>query len=118
MKSTIYLVVEPIQIIASDLAMNVQEYDPSAKVLIALTLKEGSEILESHAAVRLAIVHADPSAFAGSILARALSNRGAQVIFIGDAAERKDSGIFVLQRPFSAQTTAAALQRAEMSERA
>lgn len=118
MKSTVYLVVEPIGIIASDLAMNVKEYDASAKVLIALTLKKGVEMLEGHAAVRLAFVHADPSDFADTILARALSGRGAQVIFTGDAAERKDSGIFVLQRPFCAQTTAAALQRAEMSERA
>lgn len=118
MKSTVYLVVEPIAIIASDLAMNVQDYDPSAKVLIALTFEQASEILEGHAAVRLALVHADPSDFVDTILARALSCRGAQVIFTGDAAERKDSGIFVLQRPFSAQTTSAALQRAEMSERA
>ena len=41
MDSTVYLVVEPIEIIASDLAMNVQEYDPTATVLVALSPEAG-----------------------------------------------------------------------------
>ena len=118
MNSTVYLVVEPIEIIASDLAMSVQDYDPSATVLVALTPDAGFAMLQNHAAIRIALVHADPGDFPNTALAMALSGRGALVIFTGDAAERKDGGIFVLQRPFSSQTTAAALQRAELSERA
>jgi hypothetical protein len=118
MNSSVYLVVEPIGIIASDLAMNVQEYNPSATVLIALAHEAASAVLQGYEYVRLAFVHADPSGFAMTDLARALAERKAKVVFTGDAAERNDSGILVLHRPFSSETTAALLQRAEMSETA
>jgi hypothetical protein len=118
MSSSVYLVVEPIGIIATDLAMNVQEYDPSATVLIALAHAAAWGALQGYANVRLAFVNADPSEFTTTNLARALDERRAKVIFTGDAAERNDSGVLVLHRPFSAETTAALLQRAERSETA
>lgn len=118
MNSTVYLVVEPIEIIASDLAMNVQEYDPSAMVLLALSFEAAFTMLKGHDSVRLAFVHADPSDFAKTSLARALDGRGAQLVFTGDAAERKSDGIIVLQRPFSTLTTAELLRRTERSESA
>ncbi len=112
------MVVEPIEIIASDLAMNVQDYDPLATVLTALTHEAACVLLEAYESVRLAFVHADPKGFAKTRLAQALDCRGAQVVFTGDAAERKDQGILVLQRPFSAQTTAALLHRTQTEESA
>ncbi len=118
MNSSVYLVVEPIAIIASDLAMNVQEYYPSATVLTALAHDAAWAMLQGHDDVQLAFVNADPSGFAMTPLARALADRKARVIFTGDAAERNDSGILVLHRPFSSETTAALLQRAELSEAA
>ena len=118
MNSPVYLVVEPMEIIATDLAMNVSDYDTTATVLIALTLDAACEILKGHPAVRLAFVHADPTSFAQTDLARALEDRRAQVAFTGDAAERKGSGMLVLHRPFSAETTAKLLLSTEESERA
>ncbi len=118
MDSTVYLVVEPIEIIASDLAMNVQEYDPTATVLVALSEEAGCLALQGHASVRLAFVHADPRGFSATDIARALHGRNAQVVFTGDAAERSVNGEMVLQRPFSAQTTAAVLQQTERAQTA
>lgn len=115
MDRIIYLVVEPIEIIASDLATNVRDYDPLATVLTALTHDAACAMLDAYKSVRLAFVHADPNSFAKTSLAQALDGRGAKVVFTGDAAERKDHGILVLQRPFSAETTAALLRRTESS---
>jgi hypothetical protein len=118
MNSNVYLVVEPFEIIAYDLAMNVQEYDASATVLIAPLPEIACQVLQDHASVWLAFVHADANGFATTELARALDERGAKVVFTGDAAERNDSTILVLHRPFSAETTAALLRQAERSENA
>lgn len=118
MSSTVYLVVEPIELIATDLAMNVQDYDPSALVLVALSIDAACTLLTQHSLVRLAFVHSDPNGFSKTNLACLLNNRGAHVVFTGDAAERNDNGIFVLHRPFSAETTAKMLERTETSESA
>ena len=45
MNTSVYLVMEPIGIIASDLAMNVQDYDPMATVLVALSPEAGCVML-------------------------------------------------------------------------
>ncbi len=113
MKSSVYLVVEPIQVIASDLAMSVQEYDPSATVLIALSPEAACEVLEGEPSVRLAFVHVDARKFCKTDLAKALDRRGALVVFAGGSAEPDDCAKLVLDRPFSAETTAALLQRTE-----
>lgn len=118
MDRTVYLVVEPMEIIASDLAMSVQEYDPTATVLVALSSEAGCLALQGHASVRLAFVHADPRGFCTTDIARALASRNAQVVFTGDAAERRADGQMVLERPFSAQTTAAVLQQTERAQTA
>lgn len=115
MNTTIYLVVEPIEIIAADLAMNVQDFDPRATVLTALSQEAACALLEAYTSVRLAFIHADPKTFAKTSLARALDVRGAQVAFYGDAAERSGEGILVLQWPFTTQTTAALLRRTQIS---
>lgn len=118
MKNAIYLVVEPIEIIANDLAFNVSDYDGSATVLTALTCYTAVEILHDYPAVKLAFVHIDPTKFAKTALARMLEDRGAKVVFIGDAAERAGSALLVLYRPFSSQTIAEVLARSEIPARA
>lgn len=116
MSSPVYLVVEPIEIIAYDLAMCVSEYDQTATIIVALTLAAGCEILKGHPAVRLAFVHTDPAKFSDTELAHCLEIRGAKMVFIGDAAERNDKSALVLHRPFSAETAAELLTRIEASE--
>lgn len=115
MHDTVYLVVEPMAIIARDLAMNVQDYDPSATVLVAETPDMASLMLSRVPKVRLAFVHVDPNHFATTTLAQTLKDHGTQVVFFGNAAEENDTGILVLHRPFSAETTKAILQRALIS---
>ncbi len=112
MTKTVYLIVEPIEIIASDLALCVQDYDPAAKVFVA-ERPEGSfaALEDGEAAVRVAFIHADPTGFHATDLGRALAGRGAYCVFMGDRAEREGKGIAVLQRPFSFQTIAALLDQ-------
>jgi hypothetical protein len=118
MHNAVYLVVEPIEIIALDLAMNVQDYDSTATVLVASSLDVGCDVLEGHASVSVAFVHTDPQEFDRTRLGRALYSRGAQLVFTGDRAERNGAGVLVLHRPFSSQTTAELLKRTERSETA
>ena len=115
MNSHAYLVVEPIAIIAEDLAMNVQDYDPCATVLVARSVTAACEIVQRHPAVRLAFVKTDPESFPSTCLARALGARGTKLVFTGDAAERNARGNLVLQRPFCGQSTAAVLDCATKS---
>lgn len=118
MQDTVYLVVEPMAFIARDLAMHVQDFDPTAQVLVADTPDMASQMLAGVPDVQLAFVHLDPNHFATTNLAQILKAHGAQVVFFGNAAEENDSGILVLQRPFTAQTTAALLRRAQIAKRA
>lgn len=113
METAVYLVMEPNLIIASDLALNVQDFAPSAIVLAAGSQVDACLLLQNHARVRLAFVHMDPVSFASSDLAVLLAHRQATLVFIGDAAERHTSGHLVLERPFTLQTTAALMQVAE-----
>lgn len=114
MNSSVYLVVEPIHIIAEDLAMSVQDYDPSATVLIAPSPEAACAVLAGEGFVRLAFVNLDARRFHKTDLARALVARGTKVVFAGGFSEPEGSELLVLDRPFSAETTAALLQRAEM----
>jgi hypothetical protein len=112
MPARVYLVVEPIEIIATDLAMNVKEYDPSSTVLIAPSSEAACDAIEGENCVRFAFVHVDSSIFKTTNLARALVKRGAKIVYSGGFAEREDKDLLILERPFSAQTTAELLQRA------
>lgn len=110
MTKSVYLVVEPITIIALDLALCVQDYDPSAKIIVAHTSAEAVAAVVAQSAVCIAFVHADPDGFDASDLGKAVTKRGAACVFMGDRAERTTTGaIHVLQRPFSSETLATLL---------
>ena len=113
MNRSVYLVMEPIQVIATDLAMHVQEYDPSATVLIALSPEAACEVLRTVASVRFAFVHVAAHKFGGTDLALALHVRGARIVFSGASPDRNNSEKLVLDWPFSAETTANLLGQAE-----
>ena len=113
MNKSVYLVMEPIQVIATDLAMHVQEYDPSAMVLIAHSPEAACEVLRSVAAVRFAFVHVAADKFGGTDLALALHVRGARIVFSGTSPDRNNSEKLVLDWPVSAETSAVLLMEAE-----
>ena len=111
MASSFYLVVEPIEIIASDLAHSVQDYDAVGTVAVATTPQKALSVLADHPSVRVAFLHADPTGFADTALGHALATRQALCVFMGDAAERAKKAMVVLNRPFSPQTIAELLDQ-------
>ena len=113
MEKPIYLVVEPIEIIAADLAMNVHDYDPTAEVITATTLDAAFQVIDKAPSIRFAFIGIDARNFALSDLFTALVERGARIIFVGGYGEPSESGALVLETPFSAQSTADLLEHAE-----
>ncbi|MFN0114539.1 MAG: hypothetical protein ACKVPY_07685 [Paracoccaceae bacterium] len=110
MTPTAYLVLEPTQLIASDLATSLCECDPSADVLMAHSAEAALAALSRAGLFRLAFLHVDPDDFAASDLGRALIARRTTCVFMGEQAERRrDMSAYVLQWPFSPQTMAALL---------
>ncbi len=106
-----YLIVEPVSIIASDLALSVQDYDIDATVLAADTLQAAVTLLAGMDPVHFAFIHADPTLFDGTELGLALAEQNTVCVFMGDAAERAQKALIVLDRPFSPLTIAALLAR-------
>lgn len=111
MTTTVYIVLEPIEIIATDVALCISDYDPAATVLVAQSVDHAMEFLGIRASVSIAFLHMDPDGFSGSPLARALEARGARCVFMGDSAERSPLDVWVLERPFSGDTIAAMIGR-------
>jgi hypothetical protein len=98
MAQSFYLIVEPIDIIATDLGLSVQDYDVMATVRIAKTLEDALTILADHCSVHVAFLHADPVSFDETELGEALTLRNAQCVFMGDAAEHAKRAMVVLDR--------------------
>lgn len=116
MASSFYLVVEPVEIIASDLALSVQDYDVASSVAVANTPQKALAMLADHPSVRVAFLHADPMGFAETALGQALATRHALCVFMGDAAEHAKKAMVVLDRPFSPQTIAELLDQITKSQ--
>ncbi len=106
MTSPTYLIVEPIELIATDLALSVQDYDAAAIVLTAVTQKQALAVLADKALVEFAFIHADPTGFATTDLGKALAARGTVCVFMGHAADIARKALIVLERPFSPETIA------------
>lgn len=115
MQNNVYLIVEPNSIIASDLALSVQDFHREANVLTAVSHEEAIERLTDIVSVQLAFIHMDPHKFDKTDLARCLVARGARLVYIGGAAEQSEAGRLVLHRPFTQQSTADLLHRIETS---
>lgn len=107
MTTATYLIVEPNQIVATDLALSVQDCDAAGRIIVAATPAEALVVLRGAASVLFAFIHADPGGFGQSDLGVALAARGAVCVFMGDAADRAKKAMIVLDRPFSPCTIAA-----------
>ena len=106
-----YLIVEPVAIVATDLALCVQDCDSTGTVIVATTPHDAVSVITETASVLFAFIHADPSGFTQSDLGLALAARGAVCVFMGHAADRNKDNKLVLDRPFSPLTVAALLHR-------
>jgi hypothetical protein len=110
MTSPVYLIIEPIDIIATDLAHIVQDFDADAIVLVAKAPDDAMSMIAGHPAIHAALIHASPQGHAESDLGIALAARNTRCVFMGDAAERAATEMHVLLRPFSTATVAALLE--------
>jgi hypothetical protein len=108
-----YVVVEPMRLIAEDLALDLADHDPEGKVLVAASEHEAMALVEELESVTLAIVHAAPASHPTSALGQALAKRGAVSVLIGDRAEEQAAQIDlpVLQRPYAPEVVLALLAR-------
>lgn len=106
-----YLILEPVGIVADDLASCISDYDPSATVLLAPTVDIALLAMARPDKPGVAFLHADPEKIEASALGSALRAANTTCIYLGDAADRaSQSGLLVLQMPFSPQITEALLQ--------
>lgn len=111
-----FLVVEPVTLVAEDLAACIADALGAVEVIVAATLEDAAQRLTAVPAplVRLALLHAAPDDYAGSLLSGLLRAVGATVAFMGGRAEEAaatDSGVTVLEQPFSTETVRAFLTR-------
>lgn len=106
MQSRIYLVVEPMSLIAEDLALSISEADTDAQVITLARPEEALSALDRLASVHLALVNTDPAGFHQSELGHALMRRRARLLFLGNDAEEARGAVPVLMRPFSSDCVA------------
>ena len=111
MPTPVFLILEPMALIAADLAMSVQESEPQSVVVIASMADQAMDLLQNHSALCAAFLHTDPAKFDFSPLGRLLLARRARCIFMGDRAERNGSDIWVLERPFSTENVHTIMRR-------
>jgi hypothetical protein len=100
-----YLVVLSQGVVALDIAMTIEEFDPAAPVVAALSCDEAVPVLDSIDRIAVAFVDKAPEAYADSVFARKVAERGGRVVLLGQEAEEKgaDLGFAVLERPFSTE---------------
>lgn len=107
----VFLVVEPVAIIAEDLSECILECHPGAVVLRADHAGAALAQLAAHPRVTAAFVHLDNREFCGSAVGQALLTRGAKVIFMGSRADQApDGSILRLRWPFDTDTVMMLLQ--------
>ena len=98
-----YLIVLRHILVAQDIAMTINEFDPAAQVIAATSSAEAEERLSGIDAITLAFVGQGPDSYASSSLSRAVAQRGGRVILLGEEAEAQGEahGFAVLARPFT-----------------
>jgi hypothetical protein len=116
---SVYLVVEPIGLIAADLCESIRDHDPDAQVVVAASAEDAAVAISGRDAVQLAILHMSPTAFSAGPLAEILAGNQTICVFMGNAAETlRDARFLVLQQPFSTDTVTDLLARLVPRDRA
>lgn len=105
-----YLVIEPEQIVAQDLALAIRSSEPGSNVLIVRDLDEAAERLE-HLRPRAIFLHVDPERLRNDLAARFFSEIDAPLVFLGTLAEARPAGEIVLATPFTEASVEATLRR-------
>ena len=116
----LFVVVEPVRLIAEDLSQCIGEVHPDAVVVQTGSVAEAVRALPGRSPVTAAFVHCDPNGFCGTALGLALAERGAQIIFMGSRADLAREGTLLrLRSPFDSDTVQMMLESLfESSEKA
>lgn len=105
-----YIVVEPEQIVALDLAHAIKAYDPHAEVRLFAGIDEALAALADDPPQAI-FLHDEPGRFLGSAAGRTISGMGVPLAFTGTLATARPEGAEVLASPFSDITVARVLRR-------
>ena len=96
------LIVEPIALIAEDLAASIRAWDPDAEILTAAAPEAGVDLLSTGAKVDMAFLHLRPEGFADTALAGLLAASNAVWVFMGHSVNRdRDARVLSLDFTFS-----------------
>ena len=107
----VYLVVMKETVVAQDIAGAIADARPGARIVIVASPAEARSALAGVDRLAAAFVSAAPQTFLGSSLAKAIAQRGGQVVLMGDEAEEQGGGPgwSVLHRPFTTKAVLAQL---------
>lgn len=95
------LVLEPVPLVAEDLAMLIEECRPGTRVILTGTVAEAEAALDAEGGYDVAFLNTDPERFAGTSLALRLQETGAVLVFLGHEVEAARAAQRYLERPFS-----------------
>ena len=95
------LVLEPVPLVAEDLAMMIEECRPGTEVVVTGAMVEAEAALDADGGCDVAFLNTDPERFAGTSLAKKLERSGVVVIFVGHEVEAARVAQRYLERPFS-----------------
>ena len=95
------LVLEPVPLVAEDLALMIEECRSGTKVVVTGTLAEAEAALKADGGCDVAFLNTDLQRFAGTSLAKTLERSGAVVVFLGHEVEAAREAQRYLERPFS-----------------
>lgn len=95
------LVLEPVPLVAEDLAMLIEECRPGTRVMRATSLIDAEAALDAGEGCDVAFLNTDPERFAQTALALMLQGSGAVTVFLGHEVEAARASQRYLEQPFS-----------------
>lgn len=111
------LILEPVVLVADDLALTIDEVAPGTQVVALTSVAEALSAMQHLHTVDLAFVNLPPDGFAESELGRALADAQAVVVFLGYEVEARAMGLRYLEQPILAESVAGELARRQADGR-
>jgi hypothetical protein len=103
------LVLEPMPLVAEDLAMLIEECRPGTKVMLASSVTEAEAVLDAEGGCDVAFLNTDPEQLARTGLGLMLQGSGALVVFLGHEIEAARGSHLYLEVPVSGMAVMQAL---------
>ncbi len=95
------LILEPVPVVAEDLALLIEETRAGTEVVVTGTLVEAEAVLAAGGGCDVAFLNTDPERFAETSIAKKLEASGVVVVFVGHEVEAARVAQRYLERPFS-----------------